>query len=243
MTAVIIDDEIYCTDVIKILLDKHCPDVTISAIFNKPHDALIYLRDQQPDILFLDIEMPSINGFELLSQLEIIQSKVIFTTAYNQYAIKAFKFNAIDYLLKPIDKSELIGAVKKSSTILHPDTVSHLQYLSKTSIPDRLLLPIGNEIIFVQVQNILCCEADGSYCRVYCHGLSKPYLLSKTLRDIEDMLHNPAFFRPHSSWLIHDKAIEKMIRGDAMEIVLTGGMHVPVARSKRQEVIDRLLGS
>lgn len=241
MTAVIIDDEMYCTDVIKILLSKHCPDVRVLAIFTNPHEALLFLKGHQPDILFLDIEMPQLNGFDLLIQLGDIKSKVIFTTAYNQYAIRAFKFNAVDYLLKPIDKNELAEAVKRSFQAIQPDTLSHLAYLSKTPIPVKLLLPIGNEIIFVQVSHIICCEADGSYCRVYCHDKSKPYFVSKTLRDIEDLLNNPAFFRPHASWLIHEIFVEKVIRGDAMEMVLTSGIHVPIARSKRQEVTDRLL--
>jgi two-component system LytT family response regulator len=237
MTAVIIDDEIYCTDVIQILLTKHCPEVTIMGIFNNPIIALNYLKHQQPDIIFLDIEMPQMNGFELLNQLDNIISKVIFTTAYNQYAIKAFKFNAVDYLLKPIDKDEMIIAVQKLSTPLVPEIVNHLHNLNLNHVPDKILLPIGNEIIFVQVSNIICCEADGSYCKIYC--LDRTYLLSKTLRDIEDMINNPSFFRPHTSWLIQDTYISKIIRGEGMEIVLKGDIKVPVSRNKRQEVLDR----
>ncbi|MBK8080154.1 MAG: response regulator [Saprospiraceae bacterium] len=121
MTAVIIDDEVYCSDVVNILLTKHCPEVRIEAIFNDVLLAKEYLIKNQPDIIFLDIEMPRLNGFDLLLQLGNISSRIVFTTAYDQYAIKAFRFNAVDYLLKPIDKDELITAVKKSSTALSPE--------------------------------------------------------------------------------------------------------------------------
>lgn len=241
MTAVIIDDEVYCTDVVSILLAKHCPDVIVEAVFNDSLQALAYLKQHQPDIIFLDIEMPQLNGFDLLQQLGTMTSRVIFTTAYDQYAIKAFKFNTVDYLLKPIDKEELITAVKKTSAALSPEKISHLHYLSRTHIPEKILLPIGNEIIFVQVKDIICCEADGSYCKIYIHGKDKPYLLSKNLRDIEELLGNPNFFRPHTSWLIHDVFIQKIIKGEGMEIVMSNDIHVPVSRNKKQEVLDRLL--
>lgn len=241
MRAVIIDDEVHCTDVIRILLNKYCPNVDIEAVFNHAVTAKDYLQAHQPDIIFLDIEMPFLNGFDLLLASGNTSSGVIFTTAYDQYAIKAFRFNAIDYLLKPIDKDELIAAVKKSASAIPPEKIAHLQYLSQTRIPDKILLPIGNEIIFVQVRDIICCEADGSYCRVYCQGMEKPYLLSKTLGDIQEMLNNPVFFRPHTSWLIQETYIRKIVRGDAMEIILEDDIRVPVARSKRQEVLDKLL--
>lgn len=241
MTAVIIDDEVYCTDVVNILLTKYCPDLVVEATFNHSLQALEYLKQHQPDIIFLDIEMPQLNGFDLLNQLETLESRVIFTTAYDQYAIRAFKFNTVDYLLKPIDKDELIAAVKKSSITLSPEKITHLHYLSRTKVPEKILLPIGNEIIFVQVKDIICCEADGSYCSVYCVGKDKPYLLSKNLRDMEELLGNPNFFRPHTSWLIHDIYIEKIIKGEGMEIVMSKDIHVPVSRNKKQEVLDRLI--
>lgn len=241
MTAVIIDDEVYCSDVLRILLTKYCPDIKIEAIFNNALLAKEYLREKKPDIIFLDIEMPQLNGFDLLLQLPSIVSKVIFTTAYDKYAIKAFRFNAVDYLLKPIEKDELIAAVKKSASALSHEKVNHLHYLSQNHIPQKILLPIGNEIIFVTVKDIICCEAEGSYCRIYCREKKNPYLLSKTLRDIEDLLNNPGFFRPHTSWLIHETYIQRIVRGDAMEIIMQGEIRIPVARSKRQETMERLI--
>jgi two-component system LytT family response regulator len=241
MTVVIVDDEVYCTDVIQILLTKHCPEVFIEKVFNDAVEALEYLLRHQPDILFLDIEMPRLNGFDLLKKIGNMTSKIIFTTAYDQYAIRAFKFNAIDYLLKPIDKTELIHAVKKSSTLLSLDTIQYVQEVSQSKVPEKILLPIGNELIFVPVKDIICCEADGSYCSVYCRDMEKPYLLAKKLADIEELLNNPKFFRPHTSWLLHETHIQKIVRGDAMEIIMLNQIRIPVARSKRKEILSRLV--
>lgn len=241
MDAVIIDDEKYCTEVLGILLEKYCPAVKVTGIFNHAPSALEYLQANKPDLIFLDIEMPHLNGFELLSQLGSFHSRVIFTTAYDQYALKAFRFNAIDYLLKPIEKDELITAVGKTGTPFVREQIENLTYLRSHHVPERILLPIGNEIIFVQVKDIICCEAEGSYCKVYCMGRDKPYLLSKNLGDIEDMLNNPKFFRPHTSWLVNENYISKIIRGDGMELHMADNIHIPVARSKRQEVMERLM--
>jgi two-component system, LytTR family, response regulator len=241
MNAVVIDDEKYCTDVLTILLAKHCPEINVIKVFNQSAIALDYLKSHVVDIIFLDIEMPQMNGFELLYQLGKVSSLVIFTTAYDQYALKAFRFNAIDYLLKPIDKNELIIAVKKTNrfTPLSSENIENLHYLSQHKVPERILLPIGQELILVSVKDIICCEADGSYCKVYCSDMNKPYILSKNLREMEEILNNSGFFRPHTSWLIHDKYVSKIIRGEGMEIVLQGNIHVPVSRVKKQEVIER----
>lgn len=241
MNAVVIDDEKYCTDVLTILLSKHCPEINVIKVFNQSAAALDYLKSHEADIIFLDIEMPQMNGFELLYQLGKVSSLVIFTTAYDQYALKAFKFNAIDYLLKPIDKNELITAVRKSNrfTPLSSENIENLHYLSQHKVPERIMLPIGQELILVSVKDIICCEADGSYCKVYCSDMNKPYILSKNLREMEEILNNSGFFRPHTSWLIHDKYVSKIIRGEGMEIVLQGNIHVPVSRAKKQEVIER----
>ena len=112
MKVILVDDEVYCTDVLEILLKKHCPELQIVGVFNQSQVALEALRSDPPDLLFLDIEMPQMNGFELLKQLGNYNFNVIFTTAYDQYAISAFKFNTIDYLLKPIVKNELLDAVQ-----------------------------------------------------------------------------------------------------------------------------------
>lgn len=242
MKTLILDDELYCTDVLSILIQKHCPSLEVVAVYNDPVLALEYLSHHPVDVVFLDIEMPVINGFELLRKLPNMQSRVIFTTAYDQYALKAFRFNAIDYLLKPIDKTELMEAVGKLPELpmLSPPMLQYLSEWQKGQAPKKILLPIGQEIHFVNVDQIICCEADGSYCKVYCEGQAKPYMLSKNLKDIEEMVQQPHFIRPHASWLINSHFIEKVVKGEGMEIVLSNQISVPVSRNKKQEVMIRL---
>lgn len=242
MKTLILDDELYCTDVLSILIQKHCPSLEVVAVYNDPVLALEYLSHHPVDVVFLDIEMPVINGFELLRKLPNMQSRVIFTTAYDQYALKAFRFNAIDYLLKPIDKTELMEAVGKlpELPLLSPPMLQYLSEWQKGQAPKKILLPIGQEIHFVNVDQIICCEADGSYCKVYCEGQAKPYMLSKNLKDIEEMVQQPHFIRPHASWLINSHFIEKVVKGEGMEIVLSNQISVPVSRNKKQEVMIRL---
>lgn len=242
MKTLILDDELYCTDVLSILIQKHCPSLEVVAVYNDPVLALEYLSHHPVDVVFLDIEMPVLNGFELLRKLPNMQSRVIFTTAYNQYALKAFRFNAIDYLLKPIDKTELMEAVGKlpELPLLSPPMLQYLSEWQKGQALKKILLPIGQEIHFVNVDQIICCEADGSYCKVYCEGQAKPYMLSKNLKDIEEMVQQPHFIRPHASWLINSHFIEKVVKGEGMEIVLSNQISVPVSRNKKQEVMIRL---
>jgi len=242
MKTLILDDELYCTDVLSILIQKHCPSLEVVAVYNDPVLAQEYLSHHPVDVVFLDIEMPVLNGFELLRKLPNMQSRVIFTTAYNQYALKAFRFNAIDYLLKPIDKTELMEAVGKlpELPLLSPPMLQYLSEWQKGQAPKKILLPIGQEIHFVNVDQIICCEADGSYCKVYCEGQAKPYMLSKNLKDIEEMVQQPHFIRPHASWLINSHFIEKVVKGEGMEIVLSNQISVPVSRNKKQEVMIRL---
>jgi two-component system LytT family response regulator len=241
MRAVLVDDEKYCTDVLEILIQKHCPNVEIIATFNRAEEAVNFIKSTDLDLIFLDIEMPIMNGFDLIDAIQKPNLKIIFTTAYDQYAIKAFKFNALEYLLKPIDKNDLIAAVQKVNTAISPSIqkIEYAQYLSQNPIPERILLPIGQEIIFVNVDTIICCEGQGSYANIYCTDQNKPYLLSKNLREMEDLLNNPSFFRSHASWLVNDKHIKKIIKGEGMEIVMSNDIHIPVSRLKRQEVLGR----
>lgn len=243
MKTLLLDDEVFCTDVLNILIQKHCPSLEVVAVFNDPMLALDYLTHHQVDVIFLDIEMPVLNGFDLLRRLPKLQSKVIFTTAYDQYALKAFRFNAIDYLLKPIDKTELVESAAKLKDIplLSQSLIQYFIDWQNNPGTKKILLPIGQEIIFVNADQIICCEAEGSYCKVYCEGQPKPYLLSRNLKDLEEMIQLPQFIRPHASWLVNTKFIDKIVKSEGMEIILSNQIHIPVSRSKKQE-ISKLLG-
>ena len=239
MKTIIVDDEVFCTDVLSIMITKYCPQLHIIGVFNNAEEALQAIEEKQPDLVFIDIEMPLLNGFELIKKCNEINFKIIFTTAYDQYALKAFKFNTIDYLLKPIDKEELVLAVGKAvkQDALLIEKINFTQYLNKTTMPDRIMIPIGQELIFILVKDIIYCEAEGSYCNIFTIQENKPYLVSRTLKDIEEVLQNPDFIRCHSSFLINKFYIHKINKNEGMEIYMKGGRAIPVARSKKQEVI------
>ena len=235
----LLDDEPNCTDVLQVLLGKYCPEVQVTGIFNDPEQALEAIRREKPALLFLDIEMPILNGFELLRQCEPLDFKVIFTTAYDQYAVKAFKFNALDYLLKPIDKDELSAAVRKAKLAASPSAaqLSSVQYLKSNPTPERIALPVGQELLLVEVADIQYFESEGSYVSVFLKDQNKPVVLSKSLREFEELLNNPGFFRAHNSYLVNLRHIKKIMRNDGGEIVMANGRSLPVARAKKAELM------
>ncbi len=239
ISTILIDDERNCTDLLRVMLEKYCPGITVTGVFNDPELALLHIKAERPQLVFLDIEMPRLNGFDLLQACGTLDFKVVFTTAYDQYAVKAFKFNALDYLLKPIDKEELIQAVDKVMRASAPaaERIEAARMLRETPMPERIALPVGQELVFVEVAEILYCESDGSYVSVFMQHLSKPILLSKSLREFEELLNNPAFFRAHNSFLVNLKQVQKIVRTDGGEIVMRNGKSLPVARAKKAELL------
>jgi two-component system, LytTR family, response regulator len=242
IATLLIDDERNCTDLLRVMLEKYCPQIAVTGIYNDPEEAVVQIAATRPQLVFLDIEMPRLNGFDLLQQCKPLDFKVIFTTAYDQYAVRAFKFNALDYLLKPIDKQELIASVEKvlQASAPAPARVEAARLLRETPMPERIALPVGQELVFVQVAEILYCESDGSYVSVYLHGQSKPILLSKSLREFEELLNNPVFFRAHNSYLINLNQVQKIVRTDGGEIVMRNGKSLPVARAKKAELLGMI---
>jgi two-component system, LytTR family, response regulator len=242
ITAFLIDDERNCTDLLRVMLEKYCPDIQVVGVFNDSELALESLLTLRPQLVFLDIEMPRLNGFDLLAQCGGLEFKVIFTTAYDQYALRAFKFNALDYLLKPIDREELVHAVEKAkkANFIAPERVEAAKLLRDNPVPDRIALPVGQELLFVEVAEILYCESDGSYVSVYMQHQTKPLILSKSLREFEELLNSPTFFRAHNSYLINLKQVLKIVRSDGGEIVMRNGKSLPVARAKKADLMGMI---
>jgi two-component system LytT family response regulator len=244
MTCFLIDDEPHCTDVLRVLLQKNCPEVQILGVFNDPERALAALERMAPDLVFLDIEMPMLNGFDWLRQCPPnSRFKLIFTTAYDQYAVKAFKFNALDYLLKPIDGAELRNAVEKTLHSPQPALaqLDAVQYLQRHPVPERIALPVGSDLILTEVADILYCESDGSYVSFFVKNQQKSIIVSKSLREVEDLLNNPTvFFRCHNSFLINVQHIKKIIRSESAEIIMWNDRSVPVARAKKADLLKMI---
>jgi two-component system, LytTR family, response regulator len=248
MKAVIIDDEKHCREVLTTLLGKYCSDVEIAATFSNGAEALESIEKNSPDILFLDIEMPGMNGFEFLERTPHKNFGIIFTTAYNEYAIKAIKHSALDYLLKPIDKNELIEAVEKAKQQNAQKTSSRVeQLLSSLNLKKeskRFAVPTLEGLIMLNSEEILYCESDGPYCTFHFTTNTKPLLTSKTLKEAEEVLQGGGeFFRVHHSFLINLKFVQKYIRGEGGEVIMNNGKNIPVARSRKQDfmkVLERI---
>lgn len=242
LKAILVDDEMHAIDNLKYELHRNCPGVEILISFSDPKEALDRLRSLQFDVLFLDIEMPWLNGFDLLQKLPRIDFEVIFVTAYDQYAINAFRYSAIDYLLKPIRSSDLVEAVHKVNDKHQQFDRSHLDVLLQNlSAPqqrmEKIALPTSSGFEFVKISEIVRCESDGNYSRVFLIGDRSIYL-AKTLKDMESLLHNQGFIRVHHSHLISEHQITKYDNADD-SVWMEDGSCIPVSRSKKAEFLSR----
>jgi len=242
--AILIDDEPLAVEVLGNDLKAYCPEVKVVATCNSAKEGLKAIKDHKPGLIFLDIEMPWMNGFEMLEVIENINFDVIFTTAYDQFAVQAFKISAIDYLLKPIDKEDLIGAVKKVVEKKDPHiSKQHLDVLMQNMAPSgenqRVALPSKNGFEFVLMQDILYCEADGNYTYFYMAD-KKRRLISRPMKEVEKMLNDPSFCRIHNSYLINLNQTQRYVRGDGGYVEMLDGTTLNVARSKKDELIAKI---
>lgn len=243
MTAVIVDDEKHCRDVLALLVQKHCPTLNLVASCPDGQSAIEAIEMHHPDIVFLDIEMPGMSGFDMLEACRFTNFEVIFTTAYNEYAIKAIRHNALDYILKPIDKDELIQAVGRMQSVQPAKESSRvenfIEYLSKQKMGDRIALPTSDGLQILQSEEIWYCESEGGYTRFFLTN-GKISLISKTLKEVEDVLETKGFCRVHHSYLINLRYVQKYVRGDGGEVIMANGKSIPVSRNKKQEFLNFL---
>lgn len=245
VNALIVDDEPYCRKVLTTLLQKYCPDVNILAVCSSGAEALKAIRDQQPHLVFLDVEMPQMNGFEMLEQLPSINFHLIFTTSYDQYALKAIRFSAIDYLLKPIDREELQRAVQKVHDHFQRPITQQLEILlQKMTHPspsiNKLALPTMEGLQMVTIDSIISCESDSNYTFVLLKTKQR-LVVSRTLKDIEEMLEDHPFVRVHHSYLVNLNEVERYVKGEGGYLVMSDGSSIDVSRSKKETLLKRLL--
>lgn len=238
--AILVDDEKHALITLEHLLNKN-EDIEILASIQQSTEAKELIDKLQPDLLFLDIEMPNLNGFELLHQFDQIPFKVIFTTAYDQYAIKALKINALDYLLKPIDPEELRNALDRyieDQILTSEEQISHLNQFKNNQMTDTLALSTSKGLFFIKIQDIMYFEADGSYTHVILSN-GESHLVSKSLANFEEVLaDNPLFFRSHKSHLVNLKFIKQYIRGEGGELIMQNGKSIVLSRIKKQEFLN-----
>ncbi len=244
--AILLDDEELCTKALEIDLAKHCPEVSIVGIFHSSKKALEAIGHLKPDILFLDVEMPWMNGFEFLQKVNKISFEVIFTTAYNEFAIEAFRANAVDYLLKPVDHHLLAQATQKAIQTIKRNQQSNnieqlIQQMTARRKSDNLCVPTRDGFEFINTAEIVYCQADNNYCIIHIEG-EKPRVVTKTLKDIESQLDPEQFLRTHQSYLINLDHVKAYSRVDGGMIIMSNKVKLPVSRTKKERVVERLKG-
>lgn len=238
LKAIIIDDEEGARFTLSTLLEEYCPNISIIAQCSNVPEGVLAINKHTPDIVFLDIEMPEYNGFELVEFFKIVDFEIIFVTAYSQYAIRAFEVSAVDYLLKPVEIEQLQAAVEKASQKRsQANIMQRLDLMKSTYNGDeikKIALPMSDGLMFVDVSDIVLFEADRAYTHVFLKNGSK-ITVSKPMRTFEDILENRQFiFRPHRSHLININYIKKYVRGDGM-IFMDNGVALPISRERKQE--------
>ncbi|MDX1408929.1 MAG: LytTR family DNA-binding domain-containing protein [Saprospiraceae bacterium] len=243
VNAVIVDDERHCLKILSTLLARYCPEVKVCAQFQNPVEALAYLQKSPPDLLFLDIEMPRMSGFELIQHLGTPAFDIIFTTAFDQYAIKAFKVSASDYLLKPIDEDDLVGAVQRvqSRQDSSNEQIAFLLQLIREEMGDnvrKIAVPSSKGLDFVAIRSILYCTSDGNYTELYLDGKKKK-VVSRTLKEIQELLPSDKFLRVHNSHLVNMDFVEQYVRTDGGYLVMADGAKIRVSRQKKALVIKQ----
>ena len=243
--AVIIDDEKLARDVIFNYLNEYCPDVEVVAQASSVKTALSSIQKTTPDLVFLDIEMPDGTGFDLLSRFDKIDFKIIFVTAYSEYAIKAFRFSAIDYLLKPLKIDELIDAVERvrsaGATGISSEIISSLLNNLRSSSPKQSTLIIPNIRGFevLRVSEIIMCQADG-YCTNFHLSGNRKVVSSKNLKHFDGLLEDQNFLRVHHSYLVNLDHVTGYTRQG--EILLSEGMKAFLGDSYKNEFVKRFTG-
>ena len=242
--AIIVDDEKNSCEALQLLLLDCCPAVEVIAIARSGTEALQMIQKLSPELVFLDIEMPNMNGFQLLEQLPKIDFELIFTTSYDQYAIKAIKFSALDYLLKPVDREELEKSVqkvqKKMSSTLSQQLEILLQKVNHPSAPvQRIALPTMQGLELVPINSIISCSSNSNYTEFFLTDKRK-ILVSRTLKETEEMLEGYAFMRVHHSHIVNLNEITKYIKGEGGYIIMTDGSTVDVSRSRKEALMQKL---
>lgn len=244
LKCIIVDDEIKGRRVLKSICEDYCPNVTIIGEADSAEKAEIIIKKMNPDFIFLDIRMPMKDGFQLLELFEDRQFDVIFTTAYDQYAVQAFRFSAIDYLLKPIDIDDLVAAVKKIETqqfFSKDQRIENLKQNLKNAKPSKLAFATSDGFIFVEQEHIIRCEAYGNYTRIHLDNSPKPVLISKTLKYFEGILSDFEYFRIHKSHLVNLTHVVKFVKGKPAKLIMSDNSEVEVSIRKREELIKTLI--
>jgi two-component system LytT family response regulator len=244
--TLIIDDEPDAREALRLVLARYVPEVEVLALCESPQAGIEAIARLTPDLVFVDIQMPGMSGFDLVKQFKTVEFEVIFVTAFDQYAIRAIRFGALDYLLKPIDIDDLRGAItrvvqrmatrKPFAHQLHLASANALRMNGKL---ERIAVPTSDGIEFFMTEEIICCEADGSYTQLWLKGGQRK-LVSRNLKDFEELLQDSGFCRVHHSWLINLRHVRKYVRGEGGYVIMTDDHHVDISRRRKDFFLGML---
>ncbi|MEP7375855.1 MAG: LytTR family DNA-binding domain-containing protein [Chitinophagaceae bacterium] len=240
--AIIIDDEVHCLDTLSILLNDYCPQVEVMQRCGSAKDGLVAIEKHQPVLVFLDIEMPIMNGFELLEMFPELPFFVIFTTSYDQYAIKAIRFSALDYLLKPIDPKELVTAIHKIQIQKQLPSAEQFQMLMsqinhKETGFHKIAVPTSEGFELIPADQVISCEADDNYTYLFLKNKNK-ITACRTLKEMEEQLQDFNFFvRVHHSYMVNLNEVTKYIRGEGGYLIMSDGSTINVSRSRKESLL------
>lgn len=242
--AIIIDDEKNGAEALQLLLEQNCPSINIIAIKHDAEEGIEAINTLKPHLVFLDIEMPTATGFDVLEATKGHQYEVIFTTAYQHYAIKALKAHAADYLLKPIDLDELILAVsntEKRLSRLQQDISNNMQsaVLNIINKNKKISIPTNEGVHVLSSDDIIYLESDSNYTHVFLKD-GRKLLISKTLKSMDEQLKDYHFCRVHSTYLVNLNEIERYIKGDGGHLILKNKTTIPVSRANKQDLLNKI---
>jgi two-component system LytT family response regulator len=247
--AIIIDDEEISLKALGEKIRTSCPDIEVMKLFTKPEEAIKEMDELRPDVVFLDIEMPKINGFGFLKRCHPVNFEIIFTTAYSDYAIEALRISALDFLLKPIHVEELVAATRRLKERLENRQLDvhrlgqqlelFHKYIQPSAAPGKIALPVINGLEFIEATDVLKIRGENVYSTFFLTN-GKKIVTTLTLKEVETLLQRFGFFRVHKSFVINLKYISRYIKGEGGIVVLTDGSEVEVSRRNKADFLRRI---
>ena len=249
INCIIIDDEAKNIKLLQNMLQMYCPAVKVLATDTEAKNGLLLIDELQPQLVFLDVEMPHLNGFDLLKKLEPVNFEIIFVTAYSHYAVEAFEHHATGYITKPINAEKLIAAVNTAAKRIEEKNInknlfSLLEKNTQAAAPDKIPLSTSNGLVFVKLAEILYCESSGNYTNFFlCNDAQQPaakkIMVSRQLGEYEKLLPETNFTRIHDKYIINLSFIKEYIKGSGGDVVLENGKELPVASRRKEEFLAR----
>ena len=246
--SIIIDDEQPCIEALKSDIIKYCSNIEICATCLSGKEGVLAIKKYHPRLIFLDVEMPWMNGFEMLEMLDHIDFCIVFTTAYDKFAARAFRISAVDYLLKPVDEDRLIEAMQRVEKRLmekgDDKNIDTLLYnLQRTGYPNemKLCIPTLKGFVVLKLDDIIVCEAEKNYTIIHLRD-KKPLIVSRPLMEYERILEGTSFLRVHKTWLINLQHVNEYHRGEGGVVIMSNGAEVEISRRKKEQFLARIRG-